>query len=222
MKKFYSDARCEIKVQPFAPVLNLEYAVTDNIDLKKYNLPEKYFIICNQFWQHKNHITAFRAMLKMIREGNEDVYMVCTGHKDDYRLKSFNRRLREWLDENELMDKIIFTGYIPKLDQIEMMKNSIALVQPTLFEGDPGGCAVYDAVSMGIRVILSDIDVNLELDGTEDCYFFRKKDSDDLYRKMMEISSAPKFKYSEEKAMQKRIVNLKKQADFWGKIVNLD
>lgn len=35
--------------------------------------------------------------------------------------------------------KIKILGHIPKLEQIELIKNCIAVIQPTLFEGGPGG-----------------------------------------------------------------------------------
>lgn len=76
-------------------------------------------------------------------------------------------------------------GYISKLEQIEIMKNAIALIQPTQFEGDPGGCSVYEAISYGKSVIMSDILVNLEASGTEDVYYFKVGDSKDLALKMI-------------------------------------
>jgi glycosyltransferase involved in cell wall biosynthesis len=47
----------------------------------------------------------------------------------------------------------------------------VALVQPTLFEGTPGGLAVADAVSLGVPVIASDIPVNREISEGEVSYF---------------------------------------------------
>jgi len=46
------------------------------------------------------------------------------------------------------------------------MKRACAVIQPTLFEGGPGGGAVYDAVSLDVPAIVSDIPVNREADGT--------------------------------------------------------
>ena len=44
------------------------------------------------------------------------------------------------------------------------MKESIAVIQPTLFEGGPGGGSIYDAISLGVPAIISDIPVNREID----------------------------------------------------------
>ena len=62
-------------------------------------------------------------------------------------------------------------GLIPKRDQIELLKGAVALIQPTLFEGGPGGGAAYDAIGLDVSVILSDIPVNLEIDCGQVAFF---------------------------------------------------
>jgi hypothetical protein len=64
------------------------------------------------------------------------------------------------------------------------------VVQPTLFEGGPGGGALYDGVSTATPVILSDIDVNREADlGVIE--FFRAGSAEDLAQKMMAAITNP-------------------------------
>jgi glycosyltransferase involved in cell wall biosynthesis len=63
------------------------------------------------------------------------------------------------------------------------MKHAHAVLQPTLFEGGPGGGSVYDAVSLGVPAIVSDIPVNLEIDDPT-VSFFRARDPQDLAEKM--------------------------------------
>ena len=74
----------------------------------------------------------------------------------------------------EAEHRIRILGLIPKYDQIQIMRGAVAVIQPTLFEGGPGGGAVYDAVSIGTPVILSDIPVNREVEaGRGLIQFFR-------------------------------------------------
>jgi glycosyltransferase involved in cell wall biosynthesis len=54
---------------------------------------------------------------------------------------------------------------IPKRDQIQIMKHACAVIQPALLEGGPGGGSVYDAVSLDVPAIISDIPVNREVEG---------------------------------------------------------
>jgi glycosyltransferase involved in cell wall biosynthesis len=86
-------------------------------------------------------------------------------------------------------DRIRVLGLIPKQDQIALLRGALSLVQPTLFEGTPGGLAAYDAVSLGVPALISDISVNLELDEPR-VRFFKAGDADDLYRLMRERVAA--------------------------------
>lgn len=77
-------------------------------------------------------------------------------------------------------DKVHFLGHIPKIDQISIMKKSLGVLQPTLFEGGPGGGSVYDAVSLGVPAILSDIPANREIETEENLFYFEAGSATDL------------------------------------------
>jgi hypothetical protein len=62
-------------------------------------------------------------------------------------------------------------GLIPKLDQISLMRAARSVVQPSLFEGNPGGLSSHDAISVGQRLIVSDIPINREIETYVDHYF---------------------------------------------------
>ncbi|WP_273022338.1 glycosyltransferase [Rheinheimera sp.] len=127
---------------------------------QKYGTGDRYFMLCNQFWIHKDHPTAFRAFAGL---ADSDVQLVCTGTLADYRRPEYIEELNQLLDSLNIRSRVKMLGHIPKQDQIALLKGSLALIQPTLFEGGPGGGAVYDAVSLGVPVILSDIRVNQEV-----------------------------------------------------------
>ena len=69
-----------------------------------------------------------------------------------------------------------------------LLKKSIAVIQPTLFEGGPGGGASYDAISLGKPLIVSDIAVNREIEENERVFFFMAKNTNSLMKKMNEVS----------------------------------
>ena len=77
LEKYYPGSY-KVFVQPFAPFAPRKFVKCD-VDISKYHLPEKYFIISNQFWIHKNHITAIRAMKHLVDIGYKNVVLVCTG-----------------------------------------------------------------------------------------------------------------------------------------------
>ena len=179
LQKFYAVGDTEIFVMPYTAVPEAEWFSLESVDLDKYHLPEKYFLISNQFWLHKDHKTAFDALKLLHDEGYTEYHIVCTGKTDDYRDAGYFQRLLEGLQKNKMEDYVHFLGYIPKRDQIKILCQSQAALQPTLFEGNPGGGIAYNAISLGVPIILSDIPVNLELK-TPLAYFFKKHSSESL------------------------------------------
>jgi glycosyltransferase involved in cell wall biosynthesis len=174
MQKFTPGTLPELHVLPFSPNLDPAW-LRDRPELTlKYAIGGPYFIICNQFWMHKDHLTAFRAMAEIARI-RPDVTLVCTGGTTDYRDPSYFGKLLAQAEQLGLGSNLRLLGHIPKDDQIELMKHALALVQPTLFEGGPGGGSTYEAVALGQRVLLSDLPVNLEVDDG-DIRFFKRGD----------------------------------------------
>jgi len=185
---------------PFAPHPLADWFDSGDSDVSaKYHLPSKYFLISNQFWIHKDHRTALRA-LKRVADGH-DIGLVCTGAMDDYRHPGNLEDLKHFIRENRLAEKVWLLGHIPKRDQIEIMKNSLAVLQPTLFEGGPGGGCVYDAVCLGVPVIISNIIVNREV-VAENVQFFDAGSDESLAAKMSEILTNKIARPSHEKLLR--------------------
>ena len=186
LQKFYDVGDTEIFVMPYTAVPEAGWFSLEDVDLDKYHLPEKYFLISNQFWLHKDHKTAFDALKLLHDEGYTEYHIVCTGKTDDYRDAGYFQRLLESLQKNKMEDYVHFLGYIPKRDQIKILCQSQAALQPTLFEGNPGGGIAYNAISLGVPIILSDIPVNLELKSPL-AFFFRVKDPESLKDVMVKL-----------------------------------
>ena len=186
LQKFYDVGDTEIFVMPYTAVPEDGWFSLEDVDLDKYHLPEKYFLISNQFWLHKDHKTAFDALKLLHDEGYTDYHIVCTGKTGDYRDSGYFQRLLEGLQKNKMENYVHFLGYIPKRDQIKILCQSQAALQPTLFEGNPGGGIAYNAISLGVPIILSDIPVNLELKSPL-AFFFRMKDPENLKDVMVKL-----------------------------------
>ena len=99
------------------------------------------------------------------------------------------------------------------------MKESLGVLQPTLFEGGPGGGAVHDAISLGVPSIVSDIPVNKEIKA-ENVYFFKTKDAEDLSKKMHNLIVNSPSKPSKEKLLLLRKENLLKTGRSLEEIIN--
>jgi glycosyltransferase involved in cell wall biosynthesis len=57
----------------------------------------------------------------------------------------------------------LLLGLLPKAEQLALLRGSLGLIQPTRFEGGPGGGSVREAMALGTRILISDIPVNREI-----------------------------------------------------------
>lgn len=169
-QRFVPSLTARIFALPFAPAPQPAWKDAQPGVLEKYGVKAPFFLISNQFWLHKDHRTAFAAFRK-IAETNADVSLICTGSTDDPRDPQYFPKLMEEIRGWGVEKRLRILGLIPKRDQIEIMKNAVAVVQPTLFEGGPGGGSVYDAVALGTHCLVSDLPVNRELDCGEISFF---------------------------------------------------
>lgn len=182
IEKFFPYRTCKIFNLPFSAAPVSSWLKESNSSLvEHYRLPLRYFLISNQFWIHKSHITAFRA-LELLKNDTffGDLHIVCTGKMEDYRFPNYIRDLQREIYDLGITEKVHFLGHIPKSDQIAIMKRALAVLQPTLFEGGPGGGAVYDAISLGIPALISDIPVNREIENEANVFYFKADVAVDL------------------------------------------
>ena len=182
--RFYPDAAATVFALPFSAAPQRAWIEHTTSPTAKYGIHGRYFIICNQFWQHKDHRTAFDAYARF-SSAHPDVELVCTGSTGDYRSPGYFAGLKQRILDQGVADRVHILGMVSKADQIALLKGAVSLIQPTLFEGGPGGGAVYDAVSLGVPCLVSDTAVNRELTDPE-VTFFPAGDADELARVMHE------------------------------------
>ena len=183
-QQFIKSFTANIIVLPFSPCPKVNW-LNDNRDVRLfYGINKPYFMISNQFWKHKNHITAFKAFAEFINSGR-DALLVCTGTNYDYRFPHYRNELMKLLIDLKIESRVKVLGHIPKLDQISLIKKCLAIIQPTLFEGGPGGGAGFDAISLGKHLIASDIKTNLEIN-IGDVSFFESMNHYSLFEAMVD------------------------------------
>ena len=101
------------------------------------------------------------------------------------------------------------------MDQIQMIKNSVALIQPSLFEGDPGGCSVYNANSLMVPSIMADIRVNNEVEDSELIRHFEAKNCKSLSSEMIRMLEEYIIKPNKEQIISHNNTNIKTLGDFY-------
>ena len=211
IERFYPDARTQVFALPFSTAPTKSWlSISEDVAREAYLIPPRYFIICNQFWIHKDHATAFAAFAEIAKIPEyADVDLVCTGSTSDHRSVGHLDRLLAQLDEMNIRSRVHILGLIPKNDQIGLMKGAAALLQPTLSEGGPGGGAVYDAIAIGTPSIVSNIPVNLEIANEDLISFFPAGDASMLAMAMKSILANHKIDLASDvllnKGMARRI-----------------
>lgn len=135
---------------------------------QKYKITFPYFIVSNQFTNHKNHKVILRALIRLKSEGIS-VHFVFTGKMEFRGNEEYIKEIRAVIQENNLSDNVSMLGIIPRHDQLSLMKHSRAVVQPSLFEG--WSTVIEDAKSLQLPVIASNLPVNIEQLGDTGTYF---------------------------------------------------
>ena len=176
-RTFFPRYAHKTRVLSFRTSPDPDWYVPDPIETQiKYSLPDKFFIVCNQFWKHKNHLTLFTALHLMRKKGLRPV-LVCTGSIEDHRDRVYMNHIQKTIDELGIRDQIHILGLIPRLDQIQLMRRAIAVIQPSLFEG--WSTVVEDSRCLGKPIILSNIPVHEE-QNPERGIFFEKESPEEL------------------------------------------
>lgn len=218
--KFYSTSKNEIGIIHFTSLMN-RGEESDLVDVStKYKLPKEYLFIPNQFWKHKDHITAFKALDILNRIKKHNITFVCSGELKDYRNVEYIKLLTEFIEEKNLKQNIMILGFIPKDDQIEIMKNCLAIIQPSLFEG--WSTVVEDAKLYGKPIILSNLRVHIEQNPNKAVYF-NKSSSLDLANKIdsnLDVFRGYLDNYSCKESMIERIESAKKYANNFIDFIN--
>jgi glycosyltransferase involved in cell wall biosynthesis len=162
--KFYYYHKSAVKILRFASVLPDLSAAP--VTYAKYK-DKPYFIVSNQFWPHKNHIAVVKAVAELKTKGIE-VLVLFTGHLSD-RDPEYAGRVRHIISTYKLEENIHFLGFLDRVDQLQLIQNSLALIQPSLFEG--WSTIVEDCKSLNKFLILSDLRVHQEQINSN-CLFF--------------------------------------------------
>jgi glycosyltransferase involved in cell wall biosynthesis len=161
----------------FVSNTNEEWLRQDAISIqKKYNLPDQFFIVCNQFWKHKDHPTIIDA-IKILKDRGLNIIVVCTGATEDFRNPDYYPSLLKKAKELGVDNQFKVLGFISRNDQIQLIRRSLAIIQPSLFEG--WSTVVEDGRALGKSIFLSDFSVHLEQNPPK-VYFFKQQNAEEL------------------------------------------
>jgi glycosyltransferase involved in cell wall biosynthesis len=164
----------------------------------RLGVPERYVIICNQFWRHKNHLVALEAVKRARRD---DVHVVMSGAVSDERWPDYADKVRALLAHPDVARRTTLLGSIERDDQIDLMIGSLGVLQPSRFEG--WSTVVEEARALGLPSLLSEFAVHRE-QNPPGAVFFDPDDADALASLLDQWFEAPPERVSLEAARERQ------------------
>lgn len=166
--EFYPNYKTKPFVVHFAVKIPELSKLKLNEVLTKFELPKIYFFAPNQFWKHKNHIVVIKAVELLVKQGTE-VVVAFSGKELDPRFPGYTEELKDYVFNNDLQNNVKFLGFLERQEQLKLMENAVAIIQPSLFEG--WSTVIEEAMAMNKCVIASNLNVNIEQLGNNGFYF---------------------------------------------------
>lgn len=186
--RFYTMRKdLQVHVLHFASLVEEVADAPKEILLKKYKLPNQFFIVSNQFHNHKNHPLVLKALGLLSKEGIKPI-VAFTGKVNNPGNEAYVSEINALIKEYDLTDQVRMLGIIPRQDQLRLMKNSMAVIQPSLFEG--WSTVIEDAISLQVPVIVANLPVNIEQLAEKGFYFDPHK-AEELTHHMRSFLTTP-------------------------------
>jgi glycosyltransferase involved in cell wall biosynthesis len=165
--RFYPASVGRALVVPFA-VLPQSRPLPDPDLPARYGLPARFLFLPNQFWKHKNHKIVIEALPSVLK-ARPDLIVATSGSPVDHRHPRHLETVVALVGERGVSHAFRWLGMIPSDDVRALMELSVALVNPSLFEG--WSTTVEEAKSVGVPMVLSALRVHKEQAGSQALYF---------------------------------------------------
>lgn len=129
--------------------------------VRLYHLPEKFLLVANQYWSHKNHEVLLQALGQLAASGLR-IPAAFTGLPADYRdpSNSPTSRMLQSIARLGLAGQVVPLGQIPFPHLQQLMRSAALVVQPSRFEG--WSTVVQDIKALDRPLMCSDIPVHRE------------------------------------------------------------
>lgn len=164
---FYPRSRGRTVVVPFA-VPQPEGIVAEPSVPLRHGLPAQYLYLPNQFWKHKSHGVVIDALALASHQADQ-MLVAASGSPVDHRNPVYYAELQARVAADGVAISFRFLGLVPAQDVPQLALQSVAVINPSLFEG--WSTSVEEAKSLGVPLLSSDIAVHREQAGDRARYF---------------------------------------------------
>lgn len=169
-ERFYPRSRGKTWVLPFAVRTDPQVPQADAAAVaRRHGLPERFVYLPNQLWKHKNHLGLLQA-LHLLRQRGVPVVVAASGSPQDSRNPGHPQHVLDMAQQLGLAQSFRFLGLIPYADLMPLMRASLAVVNPSLFEG--WSTPVEEAKALGVPLLLSHLAVHREQTAGSDTLYF--------------------------------------------------
>ena len=167
------------------------------IDLKQYNLPEKYLLYPANAWSHKNHDAIIEAVNNATQQGVK-IHVVFTGNFNNAQGELLKKKIIDYALEKQ----IVIMGIVDENTLYSLYCSCAGVVVPTLYEA--GSFPLMEAILLGIPVICSNVTSLPETIGNDD-FIFDANDINDVCSKMISLYSDETYRqHSKANAISRR------------------
>ncbi len=177
-RSLYPFSETKISVIPFAVTHPDISEVSFEKIKEKYGINRPYFYAPNQFWQHKNHQVIIDAVDMLVnQQKRQDILVLFSGKEWDFRNPDYTVNLKKQVEQLGLQNNIKFSGFLERTEQLKIMENALAVIQPSLFEG--WSTVIEDAKALNKYIIASNLPIHRE-QLQINCSFFDPQSATDL------------------------------------------
>ena len=155
--------RSRLHVLRFAP--KVAFAPLQSASLRdevfaRHGIARPYVFLPNQYWQHKNHQVVVQALKLLHDEGRPAPLIVSTGKTEDPRSPAFFTAFEARVRAQGMTANYRILNVIPRQDMLVLLAHSLAVINPSRFEG--WSTTVEEAKALGKPLLVSDIAVHRE------------------------------------------------------------
>lgn len=190
LERFYPSSIGRAYIVRFAINIDPEPHLKRREEIRnRYDLPDRYFFLPNQFWQHKNHsvIVEALALIKATKGLDRLPPVILTGQPKDPRNPTYFSDLMARVETLGLASHLRYLGLVPFEDVLALNANCDAMINPSRLEG--WSTPIEEAKVFATPVILSDIPIHREQ--APNARFFDWRSAESAAEALREVAARP-------------------------------
>jgi hypothetical protein len=139
---------------------NLKNIININKLRKKFKIKKNFFFLPNQYWFHKNHLLVLKSIVDLKKRYNLSINIISSGSIYAKNSKIYYQKVDDFIEEKGLRDNYKYIGIVSEKELWSLMHYSLAVINPSEFEG--WNTSVMQAKALSKYNIVSNIKAHIE------------------------------------------------------------